>query len=751
MIGKDGWDFVDAQCIETHPAATTDTAVELPREWQVFGPFTPVDTALCEAEKLEATAVLRKLGSIPDELVIGGEPRKAKSMVLAGDTLDFEALFGGRLEGQQAFAFAPLELSQESELTFGAGTEWWMQWWIDGEAVYDSLKKEGGGMWVPTCRDHVFCRRLKAGTHLLAVWLVSTAKGGSLKEQDGWRLKAAIIPQEEALSMSRFPDNWEFLPDTDEIHPPNKSSNHAVAFNVDRCLTDETIECEFRKDHNAGDFGIILGAQDSDQYYYVQIPWHGQLARARGVWAAISKTDGSGYVRNLALQLMPNVPCVGKDWMSLKVQRSGNCIQMWLNGVKGPGVTDTTYGAGRVGIAGFSTFQVRNLRIDGKSVNGPPWPGGDKRVRPWFHIEPDLDLGDVQASVGLCKIDGEILAVVKIGRNTSVASASAEWTTYSYSSRDRGRTWQRRAGSSKGKAGFTPGEGAVIPGFPLQVAPGTIRAWIWNQDTQTIDYSDSTDKAVTWSESTSCMHNGDWRDFREEHDWWGLNWVEKLKDGTMLLTLHCGHSNTYNTIKDKTAMTWPGFHTESWSSLSGDGGMSWSAPRPNDLAASRPDEPGAHPNIDMVEPTVAQLPSGRIVLLARPCASPFMWQTHSDDGGKTWSMACYAPFTGAGYPNLVCTKSGYLVVAKRGPGLTLAISTDGGVNWDQGTMIDYQGAFNGRMVEVEPDVVLVVYPEAMDDKRPAYVRAQLIRITPDGPTPVHPQSAGECSLVGGGA
>jgi hypothetical protein len=156
MIGKDGWDFVDAQCIETHPAATTDTAVELPREWQVFGPFTPVDTALCEAEKLEATAVLRKLGSIPDELVIGGEPRKAKSMVLAGDTLDFEALFGGRLEGQQAFAFAPLELSQESELTFGAGTEWWMQWWIDGEAVYDSLKKEGGGMWVPTCRDHVF-------------------------------------------------------------------------------------------------------------------------------------------------------------------------------------------------------------------------------------------------------------------------------------------------------------------------------------------------------------------------------------------------------------------------------------------------------------------------------------------------------------------------------------------------------------------------------------------------------------------
>ena len=81
-----------------------------------------------------------------------------------------------------------------------------------------------------------------------------------------------------------------------------------MAINVDRCMDDETIECEFQKCYHSGTFGIILGAQDSGRYYYAQVPWHGQLPRARGVWAAISKTDGSGYVRNLSLQLMHNVP-----------------------------------------------------------------------------------------------------------------------------------------------------------------------------------------------------------------------------------------------------------------------------------------------------------------------------------------------------------------------------------------------------------------------------------------------------------
>ena len=52
------------------------------------------------------------------------------------------------------------------------------------------------------------------------------------------------------------------------------------------------------------------------------------------------------------------------------------------------------------------------------------------------------------------------------------------------------------------------------------------------------------------------------------------------------------------------------------------------------------------------------------------------------------------------------------------------------------TAIDYPASFNGSIIEVEPDVVLVVYPESMGEIRPSYVRAQLIHITPDGPMPI---------------
>ncbi len=113
-----------------------------------------------------------------------------------------------------------------------------------------------------------------------------------------------------------------------------------------------------------------------------------------------------------------------------------------------------------------------------------------------------------------------------------------------------------------------------------------------------------------------------------------------------------------------------------------------------------------------------------------------MWQTQSDDGGKSWQAATYAPFSGAGGADMVATRSGYLVIVKRGPGLGLNISLDDGVNWDEGTAIDFTTDYNGTAIEVEPDVILVAYPLAMDEIRPALMRTQRIRITPDGPVPL---------------
>lgn len=48
-------------------------------------------------------------------------------------------------------------------------------------------------------------------------------------------------------------------------------------------------------------------------------------------------------------------------------------------------------------------------------------------------------------------------------------------------------------------------------------------------------------------------------------------------------------------------------------------------------------------------------------------------------------------------------------------------------------MLDSPACFNGGMLEVEPDVVLVIYHVNIDV--PAHIRTQRIAITPDGPVP----------------
>ena len=84
----------------------------------------------------------------------------------------------------------------------------------------------------------------------------------------------------------------------------------------------------------------------------------------------------------------------------------------------------------------------------------------------------------------------------------------------------------------------------------------------------------------------------------------------------------------------------------------------------------------------------------------------------------------------------MATHSGYLVSITRGCGLELHYSVDGGVNWDEGTSIDLPNSYNGHAIEVEPDIVLVVYPIAMDEIRPALMRTLRIKMTPDGPVPL---------------
>jgi hypothetical protein len=740
-IGSENWDFVDAEGCETRLPEAEAPAVPFPTRWRVFGPLevklytTPERLAAGEI----ATAAVKRHTTILDTLEIGNETLEAQDVDLDGDTLDLGKDFGGYetvffqdltgRNGQQAYAFAELELDEETEVTFGAGTDFWMQWWIDGAPVYDTLEN-GNETHPPSRTDHVFSHRLSAGRHLLAVWLISG--------QTSWILKAGVLTDQDAMLASvTFSDRWQFLPDIEEIRPPRKAGatsgsaldwGHTMGFAADRCLADETIECDFQMGPE-GNFGIILGAQDSGHYYSVQVPRWGQLWRARGFWVCICKADGSGHLRILKMQLMPNVVCHWNAWLKLRVERRGNRIQAWVDGVKGPCVTDDSYGPGRPGLTGFAKYIVRNLKIDGQPVDGPAWKEGDHRGKPWLVPVPETSRGDFQLAGQLLKLsDDEVLLVSRSYRRESDPFESMEYDGGNalFLSRDSGRTWSPHGIAKDG----VPDRCFVAESGRLRVVTVEGAEFAWS-------YRDSTDAGLTWSEPVDAELLGDWQREILRDGTWNLlvNTVSLNEDTKMGVILH-GYGDLAKMIPNQGEGTWGTEVAQPYCTLSTDRGRSWSEPVPMDNAAlndgNRPDGPCG----GFSETSVAQLPGGRIVALARPFHSPFMWQTHSDDGGKSWRMCCYAPFSGSGDPQLIATRSGYLVSVKRGPALCLHISTDGGVNWDEGTIIDYPAYFNGSMIEVEPDMILVIYPESQGEIRPSYVRAQLIRITPEGPVPV---------------
>ena len=128
----------------------------------------------------------------------------------------------------------------------------------------------------------------------------------------------------------------------------------------------------------------------------------------------------------------------------------------------------------------------------------------------------------------------------------------------------------------------------------------------------------------------------------------------------------------------------------------------------------------------------------RITVLVRPIYSPQMWQCWSEDAGATWDAAARATFPGYAQ-SMIRTASGAILCAHRYPGYSINVSRDNGLNWDEGTVIDYPIRAMGCLVEVEPDLVLCVY---MNTWETMPLRVQRIRVTPERLVPLSGEGQG---------
>ena len=747
QMGNEEWDFVDARGAQRQ-VAECESAATSPESWRVFGPFEP-DPAFAFKQNAAGISIeprtgadVARLADIPAELTVDGVTRKGLDVSMVDGALNLQAMFDLEKvqEGRFAYLMAEVEVDRPGEVVFGAGCDWWMQWWIDGEPAFDTM--DTGNLIAPIgCTDHCFSRHLTVGKHVLVIKAVSG--------MGGWTVGACVPTSlQAALSAASTSDQWEFVPEANMIlrpyHPVDTYQRPSIAIRTDRCLSGETIECEYQQPVYDGQVGIVFGAQDSEHYYYAYVPNWGQLHRARAFYAAIGVADGAGFIRNLDMRLMHNIPVQHDTWKSLKVERRGDRIQMWVAGVKGPCVTDSTYGPGRCGIAGYSKYMIRNLQISGTPADAPSWQPRNSRKVPWHEPVPDLSRGPFQALNGIFRLSDEEILLASTGGEELAEppqeSHKAEMglyfrRTWLFLSDDAGRTWTQHG---------EPVPVQESPRFPLFAPqPGVLRSIKFVDDgSEGIEmkmvYQDSLDKALTWSEPIEAELLGSWHEdiFIDNTLNNSLIGFTELRDGTLLgVILHRCEEISNKAIPKSGIGTWGTGKWQPYCTTSKDQGLSWSQPAQMDDTRLVSHHAQESPCGDFTETPMAELPDGRVVAISRPVRAPYTWQTHSDDGGQTWSMCCYAPFSIAGWPNLVVTQSGYLVAVGRGAGVEMRISTDGGINWDHGTMIDTPGYFNGYALEVEPDVLLVVYP-SFDEHYPSKLRAQRIRITPDGPIPL---------------
>jgi hypothetical protein len=492
------------------------------------------------------------------------------------------------------------------------------------------------------------------------------------------------------------------------------------AFNRKLCYQDCTVKFQFKLTGHT-DTGIILRARDESHFYLLHFPNCGQASRGQHFWAALSKMDDSGYLRRVKLEQIKRVPSTNGTWLNAEITMIGQRTIVRIGDYGRFEVEDSTYtGPGHLGVYLSAAANIRNVTVQGTPAPMTVWNDSVKQPVNWVKPLP-TDQKVWQQPLELRKFDdGELLMLVNIQSDRAQDETARALPHLSWSS-DNGRTWSKPEPLDIGeiKSSWAAARIHITPkGRLIGLTPGTDHKLV----------SESTDRGRTWkSIGKTNLHIGPPRETPTQD--LPPQGLLNLADGGILAFLLKGvdlGTNKHN------IWTWGSHHCQAFSMRSDDDGATWSEAVNIDTPGFDPEGNQLDGNLDLTEPSAVQLGNGRIMTFIRPIYSSTMWETWSDDGGKTWGPCVRGPFPGYAAPGMVRTASGALVIAHRMPCLTVHCSLDDGLTWDQGTMIDSGLWAMGAMIEVEPDVVLYAYWDTYE----SLARTQRMQVTPTGLVPV---------------
>ena len=97
-------------------------------------------------------------------------PEESKTFTLGRDhRIDLDTVSGqAGKEGEECIVYNTFELEEDRELGFGAGADWWLEAYLNGEKIYSTMKY-GNEVGSFSADNHVFTGNGKKGKNLLAV------------------------------------------------------------------------------------------------------------------------------------------------------------------------------------------------------------------------------------------------------------------------------------------------------------------------------------------------------------------------------------------------------------------------------------------------------------------------------------------------------------------------------------------------------------------------------------------------------
>jgi hypothetical protein len=183
-------------------------SLEWPEEWTVFAPLDRKDPALDAATlaSMPEFLTLPAAGQRPERQVQG-----QKLEVEPGQAVDLSDFFEIQKAGNTAYVFVELNSPVEQTVTLGMGGDWWLETWINGQPLYDTLEK-GNQSGSPGILDHQVEAKLKKGSNILAVRFI-TGKASSLLALGGpdeiARAQTKAAQAQAGVDLNTLPERFE--------------------------------------------------------------------------------------------------------------------------------------------------------------------------------------------------------------------------------------------------------------------------------------------------------------------------------------------------------------------------------------------------------------------------------------------------------------------------------------------------------------------------------------------------------------